>query len=229
LTATIADGCRHAASVFLRHKQGRRVPVSVRVQPIRDADGSIVGAVEIFSDDSAQNDARRRIEAMNRLAFLDHLTQLPNRRFVEMSLHTALAESQVHGDPFGLLLIDIDGFKAINDSFGHSCGDRALQETARTLTGALRPTDTVGRWGGDEFLAIVRNVNKDVLGELAERCVALLGQTSISSNDERLISISVSVGATLSLPGQSEKQLIERADELMYRSKASGRGRATTE
>lgn len=147
LTATIASGEMHEATVFLRHKQGRRVPVSVRVQPIRDAGGAIIGAVEIFSDDSARNEARRMTEAMKRLAFLDHLTQLPNRRFMEMSLRTALTEYQEHKDPFGLMLIDIDGFKAINDSFGHSCGDRTLQEVALTLIGSLRPTDTLGRWG----------------------------------------------------------------------------------
>jgi diguanylate cyclase (GGDEF)-like protein len=166
---------------------------------------------------------------MSRLAFLDHLTQLPNRRFLEMSLHTALGEFQEHKDPLGVLLIDLDGFKQINDRYGHSCGDRALQEAATTLTGSLRPTDTVGRWGGDEFLAVIRNVNQDVLSKLAERCVALVAQTAIPGNDERRISLSISVGATLSRLGGSAEELIQRADELMYRSKTSGRGRATTE
>jgi diguanylate cyclase (GGDEF)-like protein len=128
-----------------------------------------------------------------------------------------------------VLLLDLDGFKQINDRFGHSCGDRALQEVSKTLSGSLRPTDTVGRWGGDEFLAVIRNVNEDVLSKLAERCVVLVAQTSIPSNDERLISLSISVGAALSRPGDSVEELIQRADDLMYRSKSSGRGRATTE
>jgi diguanylate cyclase (GGDEF)-like protein/PAS domain S-box-containing protein len=226
LTATIATGDRHEASVFLHHKQGRRVPVSVRVQPLRDEMGAIVGAIEIFSDDSARNEELRKTEAMNRLAFLDHLTQLPNRRFMEMSLRTALTEFQEYKNPIGLLLIDLDNFKEINDSFGHSCGDRALQETARMLMGSLRPTDIVGRWGGDEFLAIVRNVDKDVLGKLAERCVA---QVSLSSNDERTILVSISAGAALCRPEETAEQLIQRADELMYRCKASGKGRAAAE
>ena len=97
------------------------------------------------------------------------------------------------------------------------------------MTGSLRPTDTVGRWGGDEFLAVIRNVNQDVLSKLAERCVALVAQTAIPGNDERRISLSISVGATLSRLGGSAEELIQRADELMYRSKTSGRGRATTE
>ena len=229
LAASISDGGLHEANVFLRHKQGRRVPVTVRVQPLEGADGSIIGAIEIFSDDSAQTEERRRTEAMNRLAFLDHLTQLPNRRFMEMSLHTALTEFQVHHDPLGLLMIDLDGFKGINDSFGHSCGDCALQEAARTLTGSLRPTDTVGRWGGDEFLAIARNMDRETLSRLAERCVLMVAQTTVPSNDERLISLSISVGAALSRPGETAEELIQRADELMYRSKTDGRGRATSD
>ncbi len=229
LTATISDGVFHEANVFLRHKQGRRVPVSVRVQPLRAADGSIIGGIEIFSDNSAEIEARRKTEAMERLAFLDQLTQLPNRRFMEMSIQTALSEYAVHKDPFGVLMIDLDGFKTINDGFGHNCGDRALQEAAKTLTGSLRPTDIVGRWGGDEFLAIARNVSEDVLRELAERCVAIIAQTSIPGNAERRISLTISVGAALSCPGETAEGLIQRADQLMYRSKTGGRGRAHTE
>jgi len=227
LTASIADGDPHEARVFLRHKEGRRVPVSVRVQPVRGADGSIVGAIEIFSDDSARNSARRKIDAMKRLAFLDHLTQLPNRRFMETSVESALREFEIHKNPFGVLVADFDGFKSVNDTFGHSCGDRALQHVAFTLTGSLRPTDTVGRWGGDEFLAIVRNVDAASVKNLAERCVTLAKRVSVPANDERAIHISISIGATLSQPGEGAETLIRRADELMYRSKAAGRGRAT--
>jgi len=223
LTASIADGCPHQANVFLRHKEGRRVPVSVRVQPIRSADGTLIGAFEIFSDDSARREARRKTEAMERLAFLDQLTQLPNRRFLEMSLHTALSEYKVHKDPFGILVIDLDRFKEINDTFGHTCGDRALQQMARTLTGSLRPTDTVGRWGGDEFLAIVRNVNGEFLNELAERCVDLAEQTSLTSNGGSQIALSVSVGGALAHPGVTAEKLVQLADELMYHCKAKGR------
>jgi diguanylate cyclase (GGDEF)-like protein/PAS domain S-box-containing protein len=229
LTASIADGTSRQAKVLLRNKKGRQVPVSVRVQPMRAADGTIIGAIEIFSDNSAEIEALRKTRAMNRMAFLDHLTQLPNRRFLQMSLQTALTEFQVHKEPVGVLVIDIDLFKEINDRFGHSYGDRALQEAAKTLTGSLRPTDTVGRWGGDEFLAIARNVNREVLSSLAQRCVAMVAQTSVPSNDDKRISLSLSVGAVLSRPGETVEELVHRADVLMYRSKACGRSRATTE
>jgi len=229
LSESIEDGAPHAAQIFLRHKQGRRVPVSVQVQPMRGADGSIIGAIEIFSENSAERETQRKMDAMTRLAFLDDLTLLPNRRFLEMSLQTALSEYEVHKDPFGVLVIDLDKFKTINDTFGHAGGDRALHEAAKTLVGSLRPTDIVGRWGGDEFLAITRNVNLESLRELAQRCVTLIAKTAALSNDGRRISMTSSVGAALYRPGEAAEELVNRADKLMYLSKTGGRGRATTE
>ena len=229
LSASIDDGHLHEAHVFLRHKQGRRVPVDVRVQPMRGADGTIIGAVEIFSDASAHYEAERKANAMKRMAFLDHITQLPNRRFLEMSLRTALSEFDEHKDPFGVVMFDIDGFKEINDTFGLSCGDRAMQEVSKTLLGALRPTDVVGRWGGDEFVAIVGNVDRKILHMLVHRCVVLVEQTVIVSDDGRTVLPSISAGAALVHAGDTAEDLIQRADALMYQSKAGGRNRSTTE
>lgn len=229
LTASIEDGGMHQASVFLRHKQGRRVPVNVRVQPMKDAQGAVIGAIEIFSDDTAQNESRRKAEAMRRMAFVDHLTQLPNRRFLEMSVKTAHTEFTVHGDPFGLFVMDLDGFKNINDMHGHACGDRALREVGKTLLGVLRPTDSVGRWGGDEFVAIVRNVNAQSLHKLVQRCLTLVGQTSVPTSEGHRISLSISVGAALVGSDETAEELMQRADRLMYQSKSAGRGRATIE
>jgi GGDEF domain-containing protein len=142
--------------MFLRHKEGRRVPVTVRAEALREADGSIVGAIEISSDDSAQMETSRKIEAMKRLAFLDHLTQLPNRRFLEMSLRTALAEFQVHDDPFGVLAFDVDELKTINDSYGHGCGDRALQEVGKPWPGHCAPRTSSA--GGAETSSLLSSV-----------------------------------------------------------------------
>lgn len=229
LTASIADGKMHKADVFLRNKQGRMVPVSVLVQPMRAADGALIGAVEIFNNNSAEIETQRKMEAMNRLAFIDHLTELPNRRFLEMSLQTALSEYRVHKEPLGVLVMDLNGFKSINDNFGHSSGDRALQVVAGILAGALHPTDIVGRWGGDEFLAIVHNVNSEILGKLAERCAALVVQAKLPFKDEKRISLSIAVGVALSRPGDTAKALFRRADKFMYRNKNGGRKKAAAE
>jgi diguanylate cyclase (GGDEF)-like protein/PAS domain S-box-containing protein len=243
LALSMADGIAHEASLFLTNKRGRKVPIAVRVQPIKGADGAVVGALEIFSDDTLHSEARRKIESMRRLAFLDHLTQLPNRRYLETQLASALAEFQVTRIPFGILLIDLDEFKAINDGFGHMVGDHVLCHVGQTLSDSLRPSDTLGRWGGDEFLAVVRDVDAETLAMLAKRSVRLVAQAAFHFEPElslpelkiperkipkQSITLSVSIGSALSGPGDSAEDLVKRADELMYRSKAAGRGRATT-
>ena len=219
LLACLGDGLPRDVDVFLRHKQGRRVPVNVRVQPIREADGRIVGAVQIFSDNTAQLELRRKAEAMERLAFVDTLTQQPNRRFLEMSIRTAFVEYQAHGDPFGVLVFDVNQFKAINYRFGHASGDRALVEVAKTLVGALRKADIVGRWSGDKFLAVVHNLSREVLGVLAGRCVTLVKAASFRNDEGGLESLSISVGDALVYPGDSVEKLIARADGRMYEKK----------
>jgi diguanylate cyclase (GGDEF)-like protein/PAS domain S-box-containing protein len=226
LTACVADGQSHEAQVFLRHKQGRRVPVRVRVQPIRNAEGSVVGVVEIFSDETAHVTAQRKTEELERLAFLDLLTQTPNRRFLEMTLQTSLDEFKVHEDPFGLMMIDLDRFKRINDESGHDVGDRALQETAKTLSAALRATDVVGRWGGDEFVAIVRHVDTLCLTMLAERCCSLVRRTTLRTGEDREIALSVSIGAALATQEDTVETLFKRADGLLYQGKIGGRDQA---
>jgi diguanylate cyclase (GGDEF)-like protein/PAS domain S-box-containing protein len=228
LADCMKSGETREAKAFLQHKEGRRIPVVFRVQPIRAADGSIIGVAEIFKDDSAPHDALRKAEAMERLAFLDGLTQSPNRRFLEMALQTAFREYQITNICFGVLLIDLDNFKTVNDTLGHSGGDRALIVAARTLAGALRPTDTVGRWGGDEFLAIVRNVTPEILTELAERCVVMVEKIAFPQQVSTRLSLSVSVGGTLISPGDTFRSLVKRADDLLYESKSAGRSRATT-
>lgn len=228
LSAAIHDGQGHEASVFLRHKLGHRVPVSVRVQPIYAKDGSIDGAVEIFSDNTGQTEAIRKTEEMRRLAFLDYLTQLPNRRFLEMTLQTALTEYQVHQSPFGVMIIDVDGFKHFNDEFGHACGDRVLQEIGKTLTKSLRPSDVLGRWGGDEFVAVVYSVDNQELALIAERSVAVARNTEILADQNERIRTSVSIGASLIRPGENLESLLARADLRVYASKSAGRDRATT-
>jgi diguanylate cyclase (GGDEF)-like protein/PAS domain S-box-containing protein len=229
LVASISDGKGHEVQVFLRHKLGHRVPVLVRVQPIRGKDRSIVGAVEIFSDNSAQTEAARKIEETRRLAFLDHLTELPNRRFMEMALQTATLEYQVHQSPFAVMVIDVDQFKDINDRFGHSLGDRVLQVIGRTIAKSLRPSDVVGRWGGDEFVAIVGNIDSAQLRALANRCAAITGRVAIPCALEGNIPIAVSIGAARIRGDESAQDLFERADRLMFAGKAVGRGCVTTE
>lgn len=224
LTDSMADGEAREVNLYLRSKSGRKVPAAVRVRPMKGADGTIVGAIEIFSDDAAHSEARRKIESMQRLAYLDHVTQMPNRRFLETTLASAVAQFRVNQDPFGVLMIDLDEFKNINDCFGHMFGDRALRHVGEMLSHSLRPTDTVGRWGGDEFVAIVHGVDVEILNRLAARCLRLVKQIAIPCEGGQEIPLSVSIGAALSRPGENAEEILHRADELMCQSKAAGPG-----
>lgn len=226
LTRCMREGDSQEERLYLLSKSGRRVPVRLRSQPIYSQRGAVVGAVEIFVDITAEHEMERRLEAMRRMAFLDHLTQLPNRRFLEMSLQALINDATTRREPFGVLMIDLDEFKEINDACGHNHGDRALQELGNMLTGTLRPSDTLGRWGGDEFLAIVYCLDETNLRAMAERCVAMV-EDRLMAGENREFSLSISVGATLARHDDTMPSLIERADQLMYRSKSDGRGRAT--
>jgi PAS domain S-box-containing protein len=152
LASTIADGDRREADVYLRHKHGHRVPVTVRVAPIVDSAGLIIGAVEVFSDRTEKTIIERRVGELESLAFRDALTGVPKSRYVELKIKQAIQEVEQFDRRVGLLMIDIDHFKQVNDNFGHDIGDEALKAVCQTLTHALRSGDTVRRWGGEEFL-----------------------------------------------------------------------------
>lgn len=215
LAASIAYGSTREVRVFLRHRFGHRVPVTVRVEPLRAADGSIIGAAQIFGDDSGHYHTLRRLEHMERLAFLDHLTQIPNRRFLEMSLQGGIGNYKCHNveDAFGVLVIDVDNLKSINGRFGHAAGDRALKQVATTLVATLRPNDIIGRWGGDEFVAIVQHVDAELLPALAERCRTVVANTSISGGHGKRAYLSALVRETLVRKSDTVEEIMRRADQ----------------
>jgi len=223
---TLQDGQPHEDEVYLHHKQGHRVPVSIRVSPILSPGGRVIGAVEIFSDNSTRVESKQTIEELRRIALLDPLTEVGNRRYIDMNLRFRLAEQERYGWPFGVLFLDIDHFKEINDLYGHDKGDDVLKMTARTLSNSLRSFDTVGRWGGEEFVAVIINVNAEQLHVVAEKLRAMVEQSSIT-NGSRTVRVTVSIGATVAREDDTPESLINRADQLMYHSKSSGRNRIT--
>ena len=133
VSLTIADGHPHWAEVYLHHKSGHRVPVEVRVFPIRAKDGEVVGAVEIFNDNSRQRAVRERARELAEVAFLDPTSQVANRRYLDQQLFQQLDQHAKFGTSFGIMLADVDEFKNINDTYGHIAGDAALVTVAKTL------------------------------------------------------------------------------------------------
>ena len=226
LAATLADGGPREADVFLHHKDGHRVPVRVRVAPVRDGTGRVTGAVETFSDNTAGIAALQRIEELQAVAYIDALTGVANRAFTEITLRAKLEEMERYGWPFGVVFIDIDRFKTVNDRHGHEVGDRVLTAVARTLAGNARSFDLVGRWGGEEFLVVAANVDEPKLHALTERFRRLVAGAAVPTAAGS-VAVTISAGAALARPGDDGAAVIRRADAAMYESKRSGRNRVT--
>lgn len=226
LTGVMRDGQPRMAEFYLRHKLGHRLPVAVRVFPVRNSEGAIVGAVEIFSDSTVKMKFEKRVSELEQLAFRDALTGLPNRRHIELKVEQALQDHRRLGRLYGLLMFDVDRFKNVNDTRGHEVGDSLLKAVAQTLTHGLRPVDIVGRWGGEEFLVLAPDVEAVGLGDVAERCRVLIAESSVLSGSSR-VSVTASIGATVLSHGDSAASAVARADELMYESKRTGGDRTT--
>lgn len=226
LAMSIADGDARETEVFLHHKDGHRVPVSVRVSPLKDADGKVIGGVELFSDISSEKAIELRIKELEGMALLDNLTRLANRNYLEKELTIRFEEHKRMGIPFGVLFMDIDHFKKFNDTYGHDVGDLVLKFVASTLVKNLRPFDVVGRWGGEEFIGIMRNVTGQTLEQLGDRLRVLVDDSYLMRQDDKL-KVTLSIGATVTRNDDTVDSLIKRADTLLYKSKAAGRNRLT--
>ena len=222
LAKAMDDGQSRLADVFLHHKDGHRVPVRVRVFPILDETRQVIGAAELFVDSSEKRDLQSRLEEFRELAMIDPLTGVANRRLTENTLQSHLDELKRFAWPFGIIFFDIDDFKSLNDRHTHRVGDQALKTTAKTLQKNIRAIDQVGRWGGEEFIVILRNADPEILGKIAEK-LRLLVEKSVFWENERQVSLTVSGGATLARPEDTVQSLVERADLLMYQSKRSGK------
>jgi diguanylate cyclase (GGDEF)-like protein/PAS domain S-box-containing protein len=222
LAATIADGEPRESQIYMHHKNGHRVPVSIRVSTLTDQDGNITGGIELFTDISNQTANELRVKELEKLAFLDNLTRLANRNYICQEIQCRFEEKKRFNVPFGILFMDIDYFKKFNDTYGHHVGDEVLKFVANTFIANSRPFDLYGRWGGEEFIGIIRNVNKKDLEILGNRMRILISNSYIIHGEQRL-KARISMGATLVRENDTLESLVERADSLLYASKAAGR------
>jgi len=222
LSASMEDGKPREANVYMHHKFGHRVPVFVRATPMRDELGQIVGAVEVFADNSRNLDILNEMEALRQEVLTDKLTGIANRRFADINLELldrTMAESKV---PFGVIFVDIDHFKRVNDTWGHHVGDQVIAMVAGTMKAVLRPLDVACRWGGEEFVVLVPNATAEGLAVMTRRLRMLVEQSWVDHGGE-LVRVTVSLGAALSESGERAISVVDRADRQVYLSKAGGR------
>ncbi len=224
MSACGLTGRSHESAVYMRHKSGQLIPVVTRISPYRSPDGDITGTIQTFTQHARLAEAERRIAELEELAMIDPLTRQLNRRGFEQALEQAIEDFRRYKRLFSILFVDLDHFKLVNDNFGHGVGDELLVAVARTLKDSLRRSDSIGRWGGEEFVLLLQGSGFGVAC-VAERCRKLVAATSVAAD----IRVTASIGVTAVRAGDSAEGIIARADRLLYESKAKGRNRITSD
>lgn len=165
---------------------------------------------------------------LSALALVDPLTQLNNRRALEWDLPRQIRSSRTHGTPLSLIILDVDYFKAVNDTYGHLVGDRILQLLCARLQHSLRFQDTAFRYGGEEFVILLRNTDCQEALFVARRLNSLIGEQLFAIDNTLAINVTISLGvACLQQSDDAEGvNLLERADQYLLQAKAAGRNRA---
>ena len=159
---------------------------------------------------------------LTRMALTDNLTGLSNRTHMNQILHKEFSRFERHNQRFGIIMLDIDHFKLINDKFGHDAGDEVLKTLAATFDKAIRSSDFVARWGGEEFLICCTTIEEEDLLPIAETIRQLVATTNFNHKGQ----ITASLGCAAIVKGESIGDLIKRADVALYEAKNNGRNRS---
>ena len=208
--------------IWNRNKAGAEYPEWLSINTVHDPAGGVVNYVGVFADISQIKASQAQLE---HLARHDPLTGLPNRTLFQSRLSHAINVAQRHGHGLGLLFMDLDGFKNINDSRGHPVGDELLQGIARRLADNLRAIDTLARLGGDEFVILLEDLEEpQEAAVVAQNVLALLRQPFPLSDGHEVFT-GVSIGISL-YPDDARdaSQLVRNADAALYQAKSQGRG-----
>lgn len=187
-----------------------------------------IATMRIIVDRAAERqrllkDARQK-DKFEQLAILDTLTDLFNKRYFEEVLEKEIIRAKRYRLQLGLLMVDIDDFKTVNDTFGHLTGDRVLQKLGGLLSNAIRRADVAARYGGDEFVVIATQSAKEDAYDLGKRLRRLVEQTNLVEGTDRKITVSVGIS---SYPADAEEKtkLVELADKMLYEAKRLGKNR----
>jgi diguanylate cyclase (GGDEF)-like protein len=174
---------------------------------------------------SLQDELRQRNTQLDTVSRTDALTGVHNRRHLEERLEEMLSAGRRRGEPVAVLIVDVDHFKSINDTFGHAAGDAVLRLVVERMKGSVRREDVVGRWGGEEFLVLGASTDGAAAGRLAERVrgAVCADPMTVDGDGGEGVTVTVSVGCAAGI--ESAETLLRRSDVALYRAKAQGRDR----
>lgn len=218
LWATIKAGNIWQGELKNLRKDGSIYWVDVLITPIKNEQGDIISYTSIRQDITD----KKRIEE---LSVTDKLTQLYNRLKLDEIFAMKLATAGRYNTPFSVIIMDIDHFKNVNDTWGHQAGDDVLKEFAAIIKSNVRETDIVGRWGGEEFLILSSDTDLESATQLSQKLRELVSSFKFSFAGHKTASFGVSSYHA----GDDEKTMVKRADEALYNAKAGGRNRVETE
>lgn len=212
--APLVDPNGHALGTIAVVDSQPRMLSNAQIAVLKDLSTLVITALE----------NRRRALLLGRLALIDHLTGLANRVQFDRTLESEIGHASRTGEPFSVLYMDLDGFKDINDGFGHAAGDEVLREIGRRLAAEVRAEDAVARFGGDEFAMLVRSSDKEAAQKLAQRISEIIA-APISLSIGMTVEVGISVGvATYGDAADSASALLDCADRALYQAKQrSGR------
>jgi diguanylate cyclase (GGDEF)-like protein/PAS domain S-box-containing protein len=220
--ATLNQSGTWQGEAWDRHKSGEVSPKLLTMSVVKDANNVITHYVGSFIDIADQKLAEEKIK---HLAFYDSLTQLPNRCLLQERLKYSIEMARRENKPLALLMLDLDRFKAVNDSLGHMAGDELLQQVAARMTARLRNVDMVSRLGGDEFIVLLDDIaHPDDAARVSEEIISDLSKPfNLTQSDD--VRIGVSIGISLyPQHGCTPETLLDHADAALYQAKDQGRG-----
>ena len=206
--------------VWDRRRNGDVYPKWLTVSVVRDANGRPVNYIEIFSDVSERKEREERVQ---HLAHHDFLTDLPNRVLLNDRTTQAISLAERNGSQVAVMFLDLDRFKNVNDSLGHTIGDKLLQEVARRLRSSMRASDTVSRLGGDEFVILIPDMADAAdVARTAQKVLDAVSQPYSIDGHELVTTPSVGISVYPN-DGRDVETLLKNADAAMYHAKESGR------
>lgn len=197
-------------------KSGKSIWLRTHIKPLLNKDGMVKGAQIIMDDITEKKEMERQLYEMS---ITDPLTNAYNFRYFTKKLEEEILRAQRYGESFTLIMFDIDRFKSFNDSFGHQVGDLILKATVDMVKGRIRRTDTLARWGGEEFIILLPNTKLEDAVKLAEELRQKLMQLKVGNDD----SLTASFGVVEYQEGDTADSIVKRADAMMYRAKNDGR------